>query len=120
MSTEPGKAHDHRLYTWVRYSLAGGIICSLALLAIGLALWVIAGAKGESFAPSPNEALRQLLELQPIGILALGVLVILATPVLTMALALVCFWREGDKRYAFLALAIVALSLLGLVLASVL
>ncbi len=46
-------------------------------------------------------------------ILQAGILVLMATPIFRIALAVFAFWREGDHKYALIALAVLTIVLIG-------
>ncbi len=48
--------------------------------------------------------------------LRIGILALMATPVLRIALAIFAFWKERDLKYAVIALAVLLIVLLGAVL----
>ena len=50
----------------------------------------------------------------PLGLIALGLLGLLATPVLGVALVIPAFWRQGDRTYALIAAAVLGMLLVGL------
>jgi uncharacterized membrane protein len=60
---------------------------------------------------------RRALDHRPpdaLGISALGLLCLLATPVTGVAAAIVAFWSEGDRRYAAVASVVLAMLLISL------
>jgi uncharacterized membrane protein len=64
-------------------------------------------------------AIRQALAHRPpdpLGVIAVGLLCLLATPVVGVALVIPAFWREGDRTYALIAAAVLAMLLVGFAL----
>jgi uncharacterized membrane protein len=53
----------------------------------------------------------------PLGVTALGLVCLLATPVAGVALAIPAFWRAGDRQYALIAAAVLAMLLVSAALA---
>jgi uncharacterized membrane protein len=59
--------------------------------------------------------IERVIQLRPSGVLALGLLVLIATPILRVIGSVIAFLYEGDWRYAgitFLVLCIVILSVI--------
>lgn len=78
-------------------ALRGGAVAALALAAAGAVLELL-----HARAATP--------------VLRAGVLVLMSTPVLRVALSVYAFWREGDQKYMLIALAVLTIVLLGAVL----
>ncbi len=109
MSPTASKVGNRRLHTWIHRTLLVGVVCSLILLLLGLILWGIADAEGELLEVSLDQVLPQILNFSPSGIISLGILMLLATPVLRVLVGLFAFWIQGDRRYAILSLFILLL-----------
>ena len=97
--------------------LAAGVAVSATLVAAGFAASFVVGWTGSlSGAPTaPTDTadfsglLARLVVLQPLAIVQAGLVVLIATPVLRVAVTAVGFWREHDRLYVGLALAVLAL-----------
>lgn len=117
--------------TIARVLLWGGVAGG-ALMAIGLALFAgqgalagsladlhrpVAGAHG-SVAASLREIWRGLTArpLDPLAVIDLGLVGLVLTPVAGVATAIPAFLREGDRRYAVVAVLVLAMLLAGLAL----
>ncbi|HEY3240733.1 MAG TPA: DUF1634 domain-containing protein [Acidimicrobiia bacterium] len=92
--------------------LRTGVLLAAALLAAGMP-WItfrhpLSGRPG----PSVGEALRDLPSLHPETLAALGVAVLVATPILQLLTSAVLFWRRRDRL--FLALTLVVCAIVGL------
>jgi uncharacterized membrane protein len=64
---------------------------------------------------------RRALGQRPVDALAvatLGLLALLATPMVGVAVAVASFWRQGDRQYALIAAAVLAMLLVSLALAT--
>jgi uncharacterized membrane protein len=48
----------------------------------------------------------ELLGLNPYAGMQLGILLLLATPLMRVATASVSFWRSGERRYSLMSLAV--------------
>jgi uncharacterized membrane protein len=103
-----------------------GVILSAAIIAVGTVLLLIGhGAQNVSqlvvynpnqlphgnFDPSLGHMLAGLKSLDPQSIIELGVLVLLATPAARVLLSVLLFSAEGDRTYAYITAAVLALLL---------
>ncbi len=88
--------------------LLAGVSVAAVLMALGLLAAVTVGWSGSLIGAHPvihdvgdfSQVLTGLLELRPVAIAQLGLLVLLATPVLRVAASVVAFALEGDRLYA--------------------
>ena len=99
-----------------------GVVVSAALIAIGLGGALAVGWEGSlrglpvatTAATDFSHLLEGLAELRPVAIAQAGLLVLLATPVLRVAASIAGFALEGDRLYALITLAVLAILLLSL------
>lgn len=82
--------------------LAGGVALSSLVMVIGLLLGVIRRLPIPDNLPPFGEIIPLVLSLQPSGWLALGLLLLIATPILRVAGSVIAFLIERDWRYAFI------------------
>lgn len=106
--------------SWV---LRGGVLASAAITLLGVLLfyarWLRFGAKHVAVAPFPHSLLAVALGLRhgdPLAVIALGLLVLLATPLARVALSVVTFARERDWLYTGITLAVLAILLISFLL----
>jgi uncharacterized membrane protein len=94
-----------------------GTYVSMALIAVGTALLVIGGGSPMDAAPllDLGRIPADILGARPEGFLWLGVLGVLATPMLRVVAALVGFARAGEWRMVGVAAAIVVVVAAGIV-----
>lgn len=95
--------------------LVGGVMLSSVLMLLGLLAGWISGAGIPDALPALQEVLPLALRFQPGGLLALGLLVLIATPILRVVGSVIGFLIERDYRYAlitFIVLLIVLSSIL--------
>jgi uncharacterized membrane protein len=85
--------------------LRTGLALSMALLAVGLALAATHG-RLRADPVGPGEALASLVAGRPSGFMAVGILVLVATPVVRVLALVASFAREGDRRFAAVAAAV--------------
>ena len=92
--------------------LSGGAWLSVILLAIGVAGMAISGIQPLTGTPAsfePGSLVASVVALRPAGFLNLGLVVVIATPVARVTLALAGYVRAGDRRMASVSLGILAL-----------
>ena len=100
----------HRLEHWVHHSLRAGLIVSGLLLASGLVSALIRGGPRPEGAPPPlPRVLRGAFRGEGVDLLDLGLLVLIGTPVLRVAVLAVGWGLAGRWRFAAIALAVLAL-----------
>jgi uncharacterized membrane protein len=105
----------HNLNEIVHHVLNFGLALSTVLILIGLGLDLVDRRQLPTNVPGFQEALRRMAALRPSGFLTLGLLVLVATPILRVIGSTLAFLYERDWRYAaitFFVLVIVSLSLL--------
>ena len=96
--------------------LRGGVLASLVLLLLAFAS-AAGGGGALPNAPVPlGDLRREISNLTPAGLLILGLLVLILTPVARVALSVAYFAREKDRTYVLITLLVLANLLLGLVL----
>jgi uncharacterized membrane protein len=114
-----------RFRTLVSGILIVGVSVSASLMLLGFATSLLVGWEGSlTGAPPGTSGItdfttmgESLLALRPVGIAQLGLLVLIATPVVRVAASVVAFVLEDDRLYAgitFAVLVILLLSLFGL------
>jgi uncharacterized membrane protein len=92
-----------------------GLVLSVVLLLTGLLLDLVLQRDVPTAVPEFSEVMERVFQLRPSGFLALGLLVLIATPILRVIGSVIAFLYEGDWRYAgitFLVLCIVILSVI--------
>jgi uncharacterized membrane protein len=116
---EPG-----RINRVLAAALVAGVWIAAGLIMTGLALWLARSGTKPSVkefggvAPgldAPTGVLVSAWKLEPAGIMALGVLVLIATPVARVAFAVIAFVLERDRLYAAVSAVVLGLLACGLV-----
>ncbi len=105
----------HELNAVVHRVLTVGLAISTVLILIGLTLDLIGHQQIPTDVPTFWDVFRRTAQLQPSGFLTLGLLVLVATPILRVIGSTFAFLYERDWRYAlitFVVLVVVTLSLL--------
>lgn len=117
---------DQRLEEMVGKLLRAGVLISAVIVFVG-GVWWLAEAGGSAssyrqFHQEPPELrhigalLKSLAHPRPEGVIELGLLLLIATPVARVVLALVGFALEGDHTYVAITLAVLAILVYSLVL----
>jgi uncharacterized membrane protein len=98
----------------IGWILRGGAILSAAIVLIGMLLLLLhPGDLPETslqvFPHTLDQVWTGLLALQPQAVIAAGLLLLIATPVMTVTAAAVTFALERDWRYVVIALLVLAI-----------
>ena len=93
---------------WV---LRSGAILSAAIVLIGMLLLPLHAGNLQVFPHTLGQVWTGLLALQPQAVIAAGLLLLIATPGITVATAAVTFALERDRRYVVIALVVLAILL---------
>ncbi len=88
----------------VHQILVIGLATSTLLLVIGLILDLLSGKQLPDVALSPREALLRVIALRPSGFLSLGLIVLLATPVIRVVGSIIVFIWERDWLYMLITI----------------
>ena len=141
MPAEPAGAPDERgritrMELVISYVLRGGVLLSAAVVLYGLALVAVTRDTGYAsiqphhlpdilafhpaagpgyFPTAPAAVLRAALVGKPYAIIALGMLLLIATPVVRVALSVVFFLAQRDWLYAGITVFVLAVLLLSLI-----
>ncbi len=112
-------ATDPQTYRWAGLTLTAGMYASFAAMGVGLVWWLVIGAPGgrtQSKVVPIEEILPQLLALNPLALLNLGVLLLLATPGITLFTQIITYAADRNWRYVGIASIVGAILLLSLAL----
>lgn len=115
----------HEVEVMISNLLRAGVAASLALIVVGTLLSFVhhpgytASAEelrrltqpGAAFPHRLPEVWRSILELRGQGVIALGLLLLIATPVLRVALSIWAFHHQGDRRFVVITSVVLALLL---------
>lgn len=85
--------------------LRWGMILSLGLMFLGLALGIMTGAEEASVLPLERIP-SQLLDLDPAAFLTLGIVLLIATPLARVFGSLCVFIKERDRKFVLVSLAV--------------
>jgi uncharacterized membrane protein len=98
--------------------LQAGTYVSIALIALGSALLLVAGISPLAGGPAlrPGDLVGDVLAGRPAGFLWLGTIAMMTTPALRVIGALVGFWRRGERTMVAVAILILAVVGAGVVI----
>ena len=99
--------------------LRGGVTLAAILLAIGLPWNIFTTLPPGAVEPSVGEALRQLPALHPVTISALGVVVLVAIPILQLLTSAALFFHQRDRLFLALTLTICTIVTVGATTAAI-
>jgi len=93
----------------IGWILRAGAILSAAIILIGMLLLLLHPGDFQVFPHTLGQVWTGLLALQPQAVIAAGLLLLITTPVMTVAAAAVAFALERDWRYVVIALVVLAI-----------
>lgn len=100
----------------VHQMLVIGLILSTALMLVGLALDLTLGREVPTAVPDFGDIFNRVIALRPSGFLALGLLVLIATPILRVVGSIFAFLYERDWRYTGITLLVLGIVMVSLVM----
>lgn len=121
----------HDMDRWISWLLRGGVLLSLAFLVTGTVITFIHhpdylnsaisthALKNPAEADVPNhvtEIYHMIKAGNGQGFVAIGLLVLIATPILRVALSVITFWLEKDRAFVWITAGVLSLLILSLVL----
>ena len=120
-----GRWSDHEVEQLIGRLLQVGVLIAAAVVIVGAVLMLVQhgrtpvafGSFGEASSPlyALGGIVRGAVALDPASIVQLGLVLLIATPVLRVALTLVAFAIQRDRVYILLTAVVLALLLYGLV-----
>lgn len=105
----------------IGWILQGGVLISAAVICIGIILLLVHPGHGSSqqlfvFPHTLSEVGSGLLVLHPQAFIALGLLLLIATPVVRVAASIFAFALEHDRRYVAITLVVLTILLVSFLL----
>ncbi|HEX9413110.1 MAG TPA: DUF1634 domain-containing protein [Ktedonobacterales bacterium] len=101
------------------YVLRGGVLLSTAIILLGVVIYTVRDLVTSGHASLTSGIPRSLdavvagsVHGDPVAITALGLLVLLATPTVRVAVSIVAFWVERDWRYVVITSVVLGILLL--------
>jgi uncharacterized membrane protein len=113
---EARRQESRQLERRIATVLRTGVVTAAALLAVSLP-WILVQSRSDRAQDlSVGEALRQLPDLDPRALAAVGVIILVATPILQLLTSAFLFWRKHDRLYLVLTLTVCTIIALGALL----
>ena len=96
--------------------LRTGVVSAAVLLTVAMPWIVFQDRSHRAHRLSVGEALRRLPELDPRALAAVGVIILVATPILQLLTSAFLFWRKHDRLYVGLTLTVCLIIAIGALL----
>jgi uncharacterized membrane protein len=101
--------HDHRrIDRCVHFVLRAGMILSISVLAVGLLLYVLSPGGGGESGMSLDMMIDGLLRGDPVAVMNLGILLLIATPLTRVVTAAAVFIVDREPRFALVSFIVIA------------
>jgi uncharacterized membrane protein YfcA/uncharacterized membrane protein len=94
--------------------LRGGVLLSAAIIVLGLILHIVRGGSA-AFPHTLAGVVQSVLHGDPLGIIVLGLVVLLLTPVLRVAVSILAFAAEKDRRYVAITTLVLVILLISII-----
>jgi uncharacterized membrane protein len=107
---------EHWVDHLIHHILLAGVLISAILLMSGLSIVLIQGTLLPEIAPIPSEILSHAFKANGVGLIYLGLLLLMMTPVARVAMLVYGYARIGWWRFALVSLLVLLLLVAGLVL----
>jgi uncharacterized membrane protein len=109
---EEGRQVEARIATILKV----GVMTAAALLAVSMPWIMFQDRSHRAHHLSVGEALRLLPELDPRALAGLGIVILVATPILQLLTSAYLFWRKRDRLYVALTLTVCVIIAIGALL----
>ena len=93
--------------------LRAGVLSAAVLLTVSMPWIVFQDRSHRAHRLSVGEALRLLPNLDPRALAAVGVIILVATPILQLLMSAFLFWRKSDRLYVGLTLTVCGIIAVG-------
>jgi len=107
---------EHQIERLIHYTLRAGVSMSAILLVVGLSIMVVRDTPRPKVAPPLSEILRLAFTANEVGLVYLGLLLLMATPVALVMMLVYGYARIGRWRFALISLLVLLLLGTGLAL----
>ncbi|HEY4036545.1 MAG TPA: TSUP family transporter [Ktedonobacteraceae bacterium] len=117
---QPNNHKPPTMTDFIGWILQGGVLLSTAVIVLGLFLAVVSPGgfslqRAFLFPQTLSQIGAGLLAWQPQAVIMLGLLLLIATPVIRVAASMVAFAFERDRKYVIITLIVLAILLLSLI-----
>ena len=107
---------EHQIERLVHYTLRAGVSMSAILLVVGLFMVLVRDTPRPKVTPPPSEILRLAFMANEVGLIYLGLLLLMITPVALVMRLVYGYTRIGRWRFALISLLVLLLLGTGLAL----
>ena len=107
---------EHSVNHLIHYTLLVGVSMSAILLVVGLFIVLVRGTPRPEVAPPLSEILRLAFMANGVGLIYLGLLLLMTTPVARVMMLVYGYARTGWRRFALVSLLVLLLLSTGLAL----
>jgi uncharacterized membrane protein len=107
---------QHELNEVVHSVLIVGVALATALMLSGLGLDLFLNRELPTTVPDVSEVISRVLVLRPSGFFALGLLVLIATPILRVIGSILAFAYEQDWRFVFITVVVLMVVVVSMVI----
>jgi uncharacterized membrane protein len=87
-----------QLNKYVRLVLIAGMILSVSVISIGLAMYAISPGSDPEISLSPSDIVNGIIKGNPIAVIDLGILFLIATPLMRVITALVFYVLDKETK----------------------
>lgn len=95
-------ARDRRAYARIGWTLLGGLVLSIGVMIVGIVSVAAEGGHAASQVLPIDKVAGSVVQGKPSAILDLGILLLFATPLAGVLVALVEFVRQGDRPFVLI------------------
>jgi uncharacterized membrane protein YfcA/uncharacterized membrane protein len=99
----------------ISYVLRGGVLLSAAVIVLGLILYLAGHERARVFPHTIPAVFSSVAHGDPLGVIVLGLVILLFTPVMRVAVSIVVFAAEGDRRYVAITSLVLAILLTSII-----
>jgi uncharacterized membrane protein len=108
---------ERQTYARVGGTLLGGLLLSIGVMVLGLILVLLAGSHAASHVLPLDQVLSSVLQGKPSAVLDLGILLLFATPLAGVIVALAEFARQRDTPFVLISLGLLLMLTAGFAVA---
>ena len=107
----------HDMEAVISRVLQFGVVLSMSVVAVGVALWSRAAQAGAGSYPTTIGGVwAGAAAGQPLAVIQVGLLLLILTPVIRVAASVLVFARDGDRPFTIITVTVLALLLCGIFL----
>jgi uncharacterized membrane protein len=111
--------NNHEMERIISTFLLTGVITSSCVIIVGILMFLFSGKSGypANFYPThPGEILQGCLLFKPYAIILLGLMILIAIPILRVAISILVFFKEKDFLYVRITTAVFVILIISLLI----